>query len=92
MNVTLNVDLTPSEARELMGLPDVKPLQDAAMARIEQRVMAQADNFSADGLMNTWFAGSPKATEMLGDMVSGLFSQGRTREKPAPKSKEATPE
>jgi hypothetical protein len=85
MNATLNVDLTPSEARELMGLPDVKRLQDAAMARIEQKVMAQADNFSADGLMNTWFAGNPKGAEMLGDMVSGLFSQGRTREKPAPK-------
>jgi Family of unknown function (DUF6489) len=92
MNVTVNVDLTPSEARELMGLPDLKPLQTAAMARIEQTVMKQADSFSADGLMNTWFAGSPKAAEMLGDMVGGLFSQGRAREKPAAKPKEATRE
>jgi hypothetical protein len=85
MNVTVNVDLSPSEARELMGLPNVKPLHDAAMARIEKGVMAQADNFSADGLMNTWFAGSPRAAELLGDMVGGLLSQGRTREKPAAK-------
>jgi Family of unknown function (DUF6489) len=92
MNVTINVDLTPLEARELAGLPDVKPLHDAAMARIEQRVMAQADKFSADGLMNTWFAGSPPAAEFLGDMVGGLLSQGRAREKPAAKSKEATRE
>ncbi len=79
MNVTINVDLTPSEARELVGLPDVKPLHDAAMA-------------TADGLMNTWFAGSPRAAELLGDMVGGLLSQGRAREKPAGKSKEATRE
>jgi hypothetical protein len=92
MNVTINVDLTPAEARELMGLPDVKSLHDAAMARIEQKVMAQADQFSADGLVNTWFAGSPRAVEVLGDMVGGLFSQGRAREKPAAKSKEATRE
>jgi len=37
MNVTIDVDLTPSEARELMRLPNVKPLHDAAMAKIEQR-------------------------------------------------------
>ena len=92
MNVTINVDLTPSEARELAGLPNIKPLQDAAMAKIEQRVMAQAEKFSADGLMNTWFAGNPRAAELLGDMVGGLFSQGRAREKPAVKSKEATQE
>jgi hypothetical protein len=76
MNVTINVDLTPSEARELMGLPDVKPLHDVAMAKIEQRVMAQAEKFSADGLMNTWFAGSPRAAELFSDMVGGLLSQG----------------
>jgi len=89
MNVTINVDLTPLEARELVGLPDLKPLHEAAMARIEQRVWAQADKFSADGLMNTWFAGSPPAAEFLGDMVGGLLSQGRAREKPAAKSKDA---
>jgi hypothetical protein len=89
MNVTINVDLTPSEARELMGLPDVKPLHDAALARVEQSVMAQADKFSAAGLMDTWFAGSPRAAELFSDMVGGLLSQGRAREKPAAKSKDA---
>jgi hypothetical protein len=92
MNVTINVDLTPSEARELMGLPDVKPLHDAALARVEQSVMAQADKFSAAGLMDTWFAGSPRAAELFSDMVGGLLSQGRAREKPAAKSKDATRE
>ena len=87
MNVTINVDLTPSEARELMGLPDVRPLHDAALARVEQSVMAQADKFSAAGLMDTWFAGSPRAAELFSDMVGGLLSQGRAR--PAAKSKDA---
>lgn len=92
MNVTINVDLTPSEARELMGLPDVKPLHDAALARVEQNVMAQADKFSAAGLMDTWFAGSPRTAEMFSDMVGGLLSQGRTRAKPATKSKDGIQE
>jgi Family of unknown function (DUF6489) len=92
MNVTINVDLTPAEAREFIGLPDVKPLHDAAMAKVEQSVMAQAEKFSAEGLMNTWFAGSPRAAEFLSDTLGGLLSQGRAREKPAGKSKDATRE
>jgi hypothetical protein len=92
MNVTINVDLTPAEAREFMGLPDVKPLHDAAMARVEQSVMAQAEKFFAEGLMNTWFAGSPRAAEFFSDTVGGLLSQGRAREKPAAKSKDSTRE
>lgn len=92
MNVMINVDLTPVEARELMGLPDVKPLQDAAMAKIEQSIMAQAEKFSADGLMSAWFGGSPRAAELFSDMIGGLLSQGRTIEKPAAKSKEAARE
>jgi hypothetical protein len=92
MKVTIDVDLTPAEARELMGLPDVKPLHDAAMARVEQSVMTQAEKFSAEGLMNTWFAGSPRAVELFSDTVGGLLSQGRSREKPAAKSKDATRE
>jgi hypothetical protein len=48
MDVTINVNLTPKEARELMGLPDLGPLQDEALAEIRRRVMAQAENISAD--------------------------------------------
>jgi hypothetical protein len=41
MDVTINVNLTPKEARELMGLPDLQPLQDEALAEIRRRVMAK---------------------------------------------------
>jgi hypothetical protein len=57
MDVTINLNLTPAEARQLVGLPDVQRLQDAALAKMQDRVMAQAETFSADGLLDAWFGG-----------------------------------
>jgi uncharacterized protein DUF6489 len=77
MDVTINLNLTPVEARQLMGLPDVQPLQDAALAKMQDRIMAQAEAFSAEGLLNTWFGGSANsAMESFRDMISGALSQG----------------
>ena len=42
MKITVNVDCTPLEARQFMGLPDVEPMQKAAMAEIEKRMMVEA--------------------------------------------------
>ena len=35
MKITINIDCTPAEAREFVGLPDLRPLQAAWLAEIE---------------------------------------------------------
>ena len=45
MKITVDVDCTPLEARQFMGLPDVEPMQKAAMAEIEKRMMADSSAF-----------------------------------------------
>ena len=47
MKINVNVDCTPLEARQFMGLPDVEPMQKAAMAEIEKRMMVELERFSA---------------------------------------------
>jgi hypothetical protein len=34
MKITVEVECTPEEARQFLGLPDVKPLQTIAMAQL----------------------------------------------------------
>ena len=75
MDVTINVNLTPKEARELMGLPDLRPLQDEALGEIRRRVMAQTENISADGLLKNWFTGSSSAFEIFRNMTNSMLSQ-----------------
>ena len=50
MKVTIEIDCTPDEARQYMGLPDVKPMQAALMARMEAQMAEAADRLSPDAL------------------------------------------
>jgi hypothetical protein len=38
MKVTVDMDMTPEEARKLMGLPDLEPLQHAMMEQIQVKM------------------------------------------------------
>jgi len=38
MKVTIDVDMTPEEARKMMGLPDVAPLQEAMMEKMKAQM------------------------------------------------------
>jgi hypothetical protein len=38
MKVTLDMDMTPEEARKLMGLPDLEPLQTAMMEKVQEQM------------------------------------------------------
>lgn len=76
MDVTINVNLTPKEARELLGLADLRPLQEEALAGIRRSVMAQAENISADALLKAWFMGSSSAFDILRDVTQGMLSPG----------------
>lgn len=86
MDVTINVKLTPTEARQLMGLPDVQPLQAAMLAKIEQTMVEQASKISADSLLNTWFTTGPGAIDMFRDMAREVLSHGAARDNVRAKS------
>ena len=81
MKMTIDIDFTPLEARQFLGLPDVQPLQAAVLAKIEAKVMAEAEKLSPEGLMKMWFSGGPQSAEWLRDALGGLLPRGRRREK-----------
>lgn len=76
MKVTVEVDCTPAEARQFMGLPDVAPLQAAVMAEMEHKVMAEMERFSPDTLLKGWFSFAQNAPEQMQEVFSKLFAQG----------------
>lgn len=88
MDVTIKLDLTPEEARRLMGLPDVQQLQDDALAKMRDAIMTQADGFSPDGLLNTWFGGNTNtAVNAFRDAIGGALSQSLVRDSAASKGR-----
>jgi hypothetical protein len=75
MKVTIEIDCTPLEARQFMGLPDVQPMQAAVMAEIEKRMIAEAAKFSPDGFVRAWFSEGQQSAEWLREQMRGLFAQ-----------------
>lgn len=43
MKVNIELDLTPEEARRFFGLPDITPIQEQIMERIQDQIKASAD-------------------------------------------------
>lgn len=81
MKVTINIDCTPEEARQFMGLPDVQPLQQAMMKQMEDRMIAEIDRFSPENLIKTWFSGMPQNTDWMRNVMGGMFSPGTPDDK-----------
>jgi hypothetical protein len=52
MNVT--IDMTPKEAREFLGLPDVSKAQERMMAEVEKRMKAAVDMNDPEAMMRAW--------------------------------------
>ena len=54
MNITINIDCTPEEARRYMGLPDVAPMQEAMLKEMQERMMANVSSMQPTEMMKTW--------------------------------------
>jgi len=77
MKITVNVDCTPEEARSFLGLPDLKPLHDAFVQDMQQRMSTGMQALSPEEMMKNWMLGQKGLEQM-----QALFAQmtGLTRE------------
>jgi hypothetical protein len=76
MKIKIEVDCTPDEARVFMGLPDVKPMQAAVMASLEQQAVRAAESFSPESVLKLWFTTVPQVSAQMQDMFTRMLSSG----------------
>ena len=82
MKVNVEIDCTPLEARQFLGLPDMQPMQTAVMDKLQQQMMANIEKVSPEALMQSWFTFDPKLAERFSDMfvsMAGLARDWRHR-------------
>ena len=65
MKISVDIDCTPEEARTFLGLPDVKPLQEAVMAEIEEKMRTNLAAIDPETLMKTWFPANLQGFEHI---------------------------
>lgn len=88
MKVHIELDMTPEEARKLMGLPDVSALQDKMLAEMERRMKAAMDTSDPDAMVKAWM---PLGGESFGKFQQFMWdaarsaAAGTTPRKPATK-------
>ncbi len=63
MKMTFNIECTPEEARSFLGLPDVKPMQEAFLKDIETRMRANMQAMDPESLFKTWLPASMQNAE-----------------------------
>ncbi len=73
MKLNMELDCTPQEARELLGLPDIRPMQSAVMGRVEKQMLDAAELLSPEGLLRTWLSLVPIGSEQYRRTLGGLF-------------------
>lgn len=54
MKITIDIDCTPEEARQFLGLPDVQPMQEAMMQQIQARMEENLASLEPEALFKTW--------------------------------------
>jgi hypothetical protein len=74
MKVNVEIDCTPLEARQFIGLPDVAPMQIAVMDELQQQMMANIDKLSPEALMQSWFTFDPKLAARFQDLFAAMMA------------------
>lgn len=82
MKVTVDMDMTPEEARKLMGFPDLEPLQNAMMEKIQSQ-MEEYFNDMADpeAMFNKFMPMGLNAMEQYSNFFNGLAQNAYTAKK-----------
>ena len=73
MKMNVEIDVTPDEARQFLGLPDVKPMQEAVMAHVQAHMLEAADRLSPEGILRSWLSLVPQGSEGMADMFGRFF-------------------
>jgi Family of unknown function (DUF6489) len=68
MKFKVDIDCTPDEARAFFGLPDVKPLQEALLPEVEERLRTTLKAMDPEAMLKTWLPATLKGFEQLQQM------------------------
>ena len=72
MKVTVDVDCTPEEARRFLGLPDLTPVHQAYIERMQKAVSEGVTPESFAEMARAWGPMSEAGMKMWSSMIEGM--------------------
>ncbi len=77
MKITVEIDCTPDEARRFAGLPDVVPMQQAIIEKLQQRMESAVDATTPEALLRAWMPMAPDQMQQAFAKLFGAFGGSR---------------
>ena len=65
MKINIEIDCTPQEARQMMGLPDLEPLQQAMMEKMRGQMDEAVDQMAPEAMLKQWMPMGPQGLEQV---------------------------
>jgi len=69
MKINVEIDVSPEEMRELMGLPELKGLHEAVLEQVSTRLQSSVEQ--GDAFAQTLLSGAVEPWKILAKMVNG---------------------
>jgi hypothetical protein len=79
MNVKIEIDCTPSEARAFLGLPDVEPLNRQLVDEMGRRMETNMAALQPEELMKSWAAFGMQAQDQFRKMMAAAVTPSTSR-------------
>ncbi len=73
MNFKVDVEMTPSELRQVMGLPDVASLQDEMIKKVREQMDAGAEGYDPLTLLKPYITNSVGSMESLQKLILNMM-------------------
>ncbi len=77
MKVNIEVDMTPEEARKMMGLPDVSKIQEKIATEMQKRAMAALETYDPQALLKAWMPGGFEPFQKLWEVAASKKDQSK---------------
>ncbi|MFN3352415.1 MAG: DUF6489 family protein [Brevundimonas sp.] len=74
MNIKVEIDCTPVEARAFLGLPDVTPLSEHLVAEMQRRMAENMQAMQPEELMKTWTSFGVQAQDQFRRMMEAAVT------------------
>ena len=72
MKVHIDIDCSAEEARRVLGLPDLQPMQDAVMKEMQDRLIGAMRAMDPETLWKQWMPTGSQGFDQLREFWSNL--------------------
>jgi len=87
MKINIEIECSPEEARQFLGLPDVQPLQARMMTEIEARMVQGLAAMDPETALKTWLPAGIQGLEQIQKMFWAAASKTAGNTSGNPKTK-----